>query len=171
LTCFVHQRRVGLPNCDHLVPLSEPRTGFSWIAHHVDDSPPTIRSWRPMTRSLSSFGLWKGPRMCGCSACAWSRLHMGQPSDVPSRRAGVAEPAIPGPPKRSQEAPPGLVAGISGIRLRPAIRDPRGWAGHAFRGCRRDTSGPARLDFVGVLPDWRPCVLADARHPCRTLSP
>ena len=26
LTSFVHERRIGLPNCDHFVPLSKPRT-------------------------------------------------------------------------------------------------------------------------------------------------
>ena len=27
LTSFVHERRVSLSNCDHLIPFSQPRTG------------------------------------------------------------------------------------------------------------------------------------------------
>jgi hypothetical protein len=27
LTSFVHERRIGLPNCDHFVPLSKPKSG------------------------------------------------------------------------------------------------------------------------------------------------
>jgi hypothetical protein len=32
LTSFVHKRRVGLPNCDHIVPLSSLRTGTVLVA-------------------------------------------------------------------------------------------------------------------------------------------